>query len=237
MGTVELEQPPSVYCAEVTGTRDSISIPASAWKFQGFLEWVWSNTFPTYCHATFAGGELFIDMSPENYETHNAVKFALYAALWGIVRKHNLGRAVCDDMLFVNEDAEVSTEPDAAFASWETLRSGRARFEANLHGTPMMELHGTPDWVAEIVSPSSVRKDTVRLRELYHRAGIPEYWLIDVRGAEVSFQVLRHGADDYTAIEPIEGWLPSAVFGRRFRLERFRDPVGLLDYTLHVDPA
>jgi hypothetical protein len=27
------------------------------------------------------------------------------------------------------------------------------------------------------VSPSSVQKDTVVLRELYWKAGIPEYWL------------------------------------------------------------
>jgi Uma2 family endonuclease len=237
MAIVELEHTQSSRVAEITGTRDTVSIPASAWTLKGFLAWVWSDTFPSYCHATFAGGELFIDMSPENYGTHNAVKGELYAVIGTLVRKHKLGRSISRNMLYVDEQADISTEPDAAFLSWETLRSKKARFEANLHGTPMMELHGTPDWVAEIVSPSSIRKDTVRLRELYHRAGIAEYWLVDVRGKDISFQILRHTAKDYVAVEPVDGWLTSIVFGKRFRLERFRDPVGMWDYTLHVDPA
>jgi Uma2 family endonuclease len=37
-----------------------------------------------------------------------------------------------------------------------------------------MELEGTPDWVLEVVSQSSVAKDTKWLRESYHKAGIPE---------------------------------------------------------------
>ena len=199
--------------------------------------WVHSELFPSGCQATYSNGEVFIDMSPENFETHNALQTVLSVGLAGFIRRENLGRFISDGMLLVNEDAELSTEPDAAFVSWETIRTQRAHFEANLQGTPMMELHGTPDCVIEIVSPSSVRKDTVQLRAAYHRAGVTEYWLMDALREPLDFQILWYTPTEYLPVEPVAGWLISPGFGRRLRLERFRDPVGMWDYTLHMVPV
>ena len=51
-----------------------------------------------------------------------------------------------------------------------------------------MELEG-PDLVVEIVSDSSVTKDTQRLPLSYWQAGVTEYWLVDVGGERLSFQI------------------------------------------------
>ena len=56
-----------------------------------------------------------------------------------------------------------------------------------------MRLEGSPDLVIEVVSDGSVRKDMVRLRDQYWQAGIQEYWLIDVRGEHLLFDILRPG--------------------------------------------
>ena len=85
------------------------------------------------------------------------------------------------------------------------------------------ELEGTPDLVVEIISDSSVRKDRKLLREAYARAGIPEYWLIDARGAEVDFQILVHAEDDYAPAKRTGGWQVSPTFGKKFRLRRIID--------------
>ena len=61
------------------------------------------------------------------------------------------------------------------------------------------EFEGTPDMVLEVVSATSVRKDTEILRDLYWRAGIQEYWLVDARGDEPLFSILRHTARGYAA--------------------------------------
>jgi len=37
---------------------------------------------------------------------------------------------------------------------------------------------GAPDWVIEILSPSTSGKDHLKKRELYERHGVKEYWLI-----------------------------------------------------------
>ncbi len=38
---------------------------------------------------------------------------------------------------------------------------------------------GAPDWVIEIVSPSSKKMDYVRKTALYREAGVREYWIVD----------------------------------------------------------
>src|SRR5205807_5053207 len=97
-----------------------------------------------------------------------------------------------------------------------------------------LEIEGTPDWIMEIVSDSSVRKDKTRLREAYHRVGIPEYWLIDARGEEISFQILLWRRNGYAAAPQRGGWQPSRVFRHGFRLKRQRDELGFWEYTLHA---
>ena len=38
---------------------------------------------------------------------------------------------------------------------------------------------GAPDWVIEIISPSTASMDYVKKRELYMNAGVREYWIVD----------------------------------------------------------
>lgn len=37
---------------------------------------------------------------------------------------------------------------------------------------------GAPDWIIEILSPSTAAKDQIRKRALYERHGVREYWLL-----------------------------------------------------------
>lgn len=50
-----------------------------------------------------------------------------------------------------------------------------------------------PDWVCEIVSPSSAARDRVTKRNLYARSGIPFYWLIDPEARVLEALSLRDG--------------------------------------------
>jgi Uma2 family endonuclease len=101
-------------------------------------------------------------------------------------------------------------------------------------GDDVIELEGTPDWVLEILSPSSEKKDRVDLLKIYHTAGIPEYWLIDARGEEIEFTILIREANEYRPASRRGGWQKSRVFGRSFRLERSRDRLEEWQYRLRV---
>jgi Uma2 family endonuclease len=95
-----------------------------------------------------------------------------------------------------------------------------------------IELQGTPDGILEIVSPSSVDKDTNKLMVRYHQAGIAEYWLIDARGDHLSFEIFYYTPEGYQATEETSGWRFSKVFGKKFRLTRAKDPIGGWEYRL-----
>jgi Uma2 family endonuclease len=212
-----------------------VYIPASAHTLAGFRAWATSDEFPERGRFSFIDGEMYIDMSPEELETHGKVKGETGRVLLNLNRKINLGDFFSDGTLLSNEAAKLSTEPDAAFATWDTLRSGRLRLVPRVGAEgEYLEVEGTPDWVMEIVSKSSVGKDTRRLRKQYHKAGIAEYWLIDARGEQIQFQVLLRGAEDYHAEPGRSGWQTSPLFGRRFRLVRHKGELNLWQYTLQV---
>jgi Uma2 family endonuclease len=221
--------------AAVSIEGDRVRVPAAAFDLQGFRRWVKAPDFPERVRATFVAGELFVQMSPESIESHNKVKAEVTAEIVRLVRDENLGETYADGTLLTNEQAGISTEPDLSFASWETLRSGRLHLveRARAEGD-YVEIVGAPDLVVEIVSDSSVRKDQVRLREAYARAGIPEYWIVDARGIEIAFEILVLDADAYRPSKDAEGRPLSRALGRRAILERDRNPVGRWTYRLRL---
>lgn len=215
--------------------NSSVRIPASACSFPGFRAWTHSERFPEEGHISFVGEEIYIDMSPERLDSHNKVKTEITRVVANVVVEDDLGNFYSDRTRVVNELALLSNEPDGVFGKWETFESGKLRqVPSETEDGDYAELEGSPDWVMEIVSPSSEHKDTKALREKYHRAGVAEYWLIDARGDKVSFQILQHRRAGYVAAPKRGKWQTSAVFARRFQLTRHRDRLGQWQYRLEV---
>lgn len=50
--------------------------------------------------------------------------------------------------------------------------------------------HGAPDWVIEIVSPSSKMRDYLQKANLYMNNGVREYWIVDPVREEEGFPVI-----------------------------------------------
>lgn len=57
-------------------------------------------------------------------------------------------------------------------------------------------MRGAPDWVAEVLSPSTASYDRTTKLSAYERAGVPEVWLIDPRDRTVT--IYRMAAGRYT---------------------------------------
>ncbi|MFM8332780.1 MAG: Uma2 family endonuclease [Candidatus Methylumidiphilus sp.] len=55
-------------------------------------------------------------------------------------------------------------------------------------------IQGSPDWVAEVLSPSTARKDLREKKALFERAGVKEYVIIDPAQGWVQRFVLIDGA-------------------------------------------
>jgi len=137
----------------------AIRVPAGATTLAGFREWILSDEFPEHWRVSYIQGELFIDMSPEELDTHNKVKTEVTLAVGKLIKELDLGDYYSDGVLVTNEAADLSTEPDGTFVSWRGYEAGRVRLipRKNRPGQ-YIELQGTPDWVLEIVSQSSVQK-------------------------------------------------------------------------------
>ena len=52
--------------------------------------------------------------------------------------------------------------------------------------------HGAPDWVIEILSPSSIKMDCERKVRLYRETGVREYWIVDPEKGTVSVYDFEH---------------------------------------------
>ncbi len=213
---------------------EAFFMPAGSMTLKEFRQWTYSDDFPRTGVIAYIGKEIFIDMSPERIDSHGSPKVEIYTTLGSLIRKKKKGRIFFDRTRIVNEGAEVSNEPEAFFASWSTLKSGAIRKVRTPDGDDYIEFEGTPDWIMEIVSKSSVTKDTKKLRKRYHRAGIGEYWLIDARHEQVDFQILMNGDDDYEPAERDGEWQVSKAFGKKFRLRRIKDELGEIDYQLDM---
>ncbi len=210
-----------------------VSIPSWVVDLESFRRWADADDFPEDGRAWYLKGEVWIDMSKQQIFTHVLVKTELTITLGHLVKTANLGLFLGDGALLSNIAANTSGVPDAMFVSHATLASDRVHLVEGWEGGHV-ELEGTPDMVLEVVSSSSVHKDTVVLRQAYWQAGIREYWLVDARQEPVRFDILRRTAKRYTATPKRDGWLKSAVFGQSFRLSQRINAVGHPEYTLTV---
>ena len=201
-----------------------VHVPGWIVDLASYRRWVMSEEYPKSGWVSFLGGAIFVDPTMKELFTHNQVKGAYAYAIMSVLGPTPSGMYVHDRMFLTNQAANLSTEPDGLFFFWTTIQSNRLRMIEGADG--YTELTGTPDMTLEIVSKYSVRKDTVVLRELYWKAEVPEFWLVDARGDEPRFEILRRAENDYVAVEPVDGWLPSAVFGRQFRIVKQTNPLG-----------
>ena len=210
-----------------------IEIPKWIGNLESFRHWARSDEFPETGRICYLNDELWVDMSKEQVFSHNQVKAEIGSVLFMFAKAARLGRYFPDGVLISNERANLSSQPDGTFASYESLSKERLILVPGVV-EGFVELEGTPDMVLEIVSASSVEKDTETLRTLYWKAGIREYWLVDARGDKLTFDILRHAAKGYIATPKTSGWTKSAVFGKSFRLRRTKDEQGNPELTLET---
>ncbi|MHB8973865.1 MAG: Uma2 family endonuclease [Pirellulaceae bacterium] len=192
-----------------------------------FRRWTASADFPDKVRIDYIAGRVEVDMSPEDLFTHGNLKTKLIVVLGTLLEETDLGNIFSDCTRVTCPDADLSAEPDIVVVFHESLQSNRVRLVANASGERdrYVELQGAPELVVEIVSESSVTKDTQRLPDAYWRAGISEFWLADARGGELLFHIHRRGPTGY---EPVpldsEGFQYSDTFHTSFRLARHRHP-------------
>jgi Uma2 family endonuclease len=215
--------------------EEQIEIPMNLRSLAEFRAWTATDAFPQRGRIDYLAGRIEVDMSPEDLHTHGKLKTEILVVVGRRVKDLRLGETYTDRARVSNPRAELSTEPDVVFVSDASLNLGRVRLIPRAAGGAdrYLELEGSPDLIVEIVSDSSVVKDTQRLPPAYFAAGVTEFWLIDARGADLLFRIHRRGAAAYEPADcDPQGYQYSAVLAAWYRLDRSRNEFGRICFDL-----
>ena len=136
--------------------------------------------------AEIIDGEIFL-MSPPPSSTHQRIVAVLTAQLYAYLKgkRCEVFPAPFGVRLFEQdgdnpEDVDTMVEPDLSVVC--------DRRKIDEHGCK-----GAPDMVIESLSPSTRRHDRVTKFNLYQRAGVREYWIVDPVNKDVQSFVLEDG--------------------------------------------
>jgi Uma2 family endonuclease len=116
-------------------------------------------------------GRLYVTAAPR--VNHQRVARDMGAVMNDLAREHRLGEVVGHVTVHVRDD--LVFEPDLVF-----VRADRSHII-----DPEGDIHGVPDLVIEILSPSNRSYDRNLKRKYYLEAGVPEVWLVDVDGRSI----------------------------------------------------
>src|SRR5947208_16771685 len=94
---------------------ERVHIPSWVVDLVWFRRWAQSAEFPEKGRICYLKGEVWVDMSKEQFFTHNQVKQEFNLVLGGLVKAGRLGRYLPDGMLLSNESADLSSQPDGTF--------------------------------------------------------------------------------------------------------------------------
>lgn len=116
-------------------------------------------------------GEAFMMAPPSSYHQEISMELARQLANFLEGKKCKVYPAPFGVRLFERdgdspEDVDTMVEPDISVVC--------DRSKIDKHGCK-----GAPDLVVEILSPSSLRHDRLVKLDLYQRAGVREYWIVD----------------------------------------------------------
>ena len=69
-------------------------------------------------------------------------------------------------------------------------------------------MRGAPDWVAEVLSPTTASHDQIIKLAAYERAGVPEVWLIQPTDRTLTIYRLEAGRYGHAAVLELKGQTP-----------------------------
>ena len=143
-------------------------------------------------------------MSPSPLDIQQKILNEINYHLLTFVKKHKLGevRLAPYDVYL---DRENVFQPDIIFI-------GKDR----LHLIKENGLHGAPDLVIEILSPSTAKYDLGEKKDVYERCSVKEYWIVEPESKSVQgFSLKEKGS--FVEIEKNNGLIHSWLFGAEFR--------------------
>jgi Uma2 family endonuclease len=142
---------------------------------------------PDGMRAELIDGQIYYMSSPTHL--HQSVLLELAAAIHFFIRSKKGGCQTCiapfDIYLDENDTTCVQTDLSIICEKEKIKNDG---------------CHGAPDWIIEIVSPSSRKRDYIIKLNKYWTAGVKEYWIVDPDEQKISVYPF-HSSDEAFSVQ------------------------------------
>jgi Uma2 family endonuclease len=143
-------------------------------------------------------------MSPAPKYTHQRLLGLFFRKISTHVENNNMGEAFISPVDVYFEELFSAVQPDLIFVSGanKAIMNGDGYF------------YGAPDLIVEVLS-SDKKRDTVKKKNLYERAGVKEYFIADPENRKVSCFLLN-GGSKYNLVYEDEGIFKSRLLNLEF---------------------
>ena len=143
------------------------------------------EALPEGQRAELIDGRMYMMSSPSL--NHQDILGWLHLEIANYIRSH---KGKCKVVLapfgvFIKKDDRNYFEPDISVICYRDKLDQKG-------------CHGAPEWVIEIVSPSSRRMDYVRKLPIYQETGAKEYWIVDYKKDLISVYRFDEQEDPFT---------------------------------------
>ena len=133
--------------------------------------------------AELIDGEIFYLMSPPNTQHQRIITMLIRTIGDHIEKKGGKCEVFTASFgVFLFNDDENYVEPDISVV-------------CNLSKLGEDGCHGAPDWIIEIISPSSRKMDCITKKNKYMEAGVREYWIVDPEAEAVLICDFENGKE------------------------------------------
>lgn len=143
-----------------------------------------------------------INISPIPLDIHQQVLGEVFFGLATCVKKYNSGqiRIALYDVFLSPKNV---FQPDICFIANE-----------NLHKIEKDGLHGAPDLVIELLSPTTPKYDLDEKKDVYERYGVKEYFIVEPSSKSIDHYWLENSK--YVKLESIAGEINSKLLNSHF---------------------
>ena len=109
---------------------------------------------------------------------HDAVAGAIYYSFYNYLRGKLCRVFISDTAVYLDDGEEYQPDVKVVCDRSKIQRDG---------------IHGAPDLVVEVLSPSTARYDKGHKMQVYERCGVKEYWIVDTKSRSIEQYVLENG--------------------------------------------
>jgi len=124
------------------------------------------------------GGKI-VAMSPHPTYNHNQIAGHIYAIFVAYL-KGKTCTAISDNLSLFLEEGKEEYCPDVMVVCDPSKRKENG-------------IHGAPDLVVDVLSPSTSKRDRTHKKDVYAQHGVKEYWIVSPRECSIEQYILEDG--------------------------------------------